>query len=503
MCAIVKILFVHLGRENLGVEYLSAVLKAAGHETALAVDIGLFGPNDNIFYLPALEKVFSQRNAIIKKFRRFAPDLVCMSAYTGTVQWCQELAREFKAVRDVPIVIGGVHVTLEPETAMAAPEVDYGVCGEAESVIADIADRVSRGESPEGLPGVVYRRDGAIITNGAAPLVQDLDTLPLPDKSLFEHVLDIRDDYMALPSRGCPYKCTYCCEHALHRAYPDAPYFRTRSVDGFLEELRIMKSRYDFKEAYFCGPVFPWNKDWVREFSRRYAREIGVPFWCYAHVHHVDEEYARLLKEAGCFMVEIGLQTVNEDIRRRVLGRPESNEDAARAMRALDRAGPAMDIGHIIYLPGETEDDYRRAVEFYSQFRGVHRIKVFNLALFPGTRMLDIVRERGLIDEKAHQAVRHGRTMGYFHSILTSSPVPEWKLRAYGYLLRLLPMLSRQRALAALSEAELKKMARLPKLWVRIMEMMYLLRIGDLRLRLYMRLYARHFLKLITGTRKP
>jgi len=37
-----RVVFVYAGFENLGIEYLSAVLKRAGHETRLAFDPRLF-----------------------------------------------------------------------------------------------------------------------------------------------------------------------------------------------------------------------------------------------------------------------------------------------------------------------------------------------------------------------------------------------------------------------------------------------------------------------------
>jgi hypothetical protein len=49
-----KVTFVHQGRENLGLETLSAVLKKAGRRVTLAYDMGLFGKNDNVFYNQAL-----------------------------------------------------------------------------------------------------------------------------------------------------------------------------------------------------------------------------------------------------------------------------------------------------------------------------------------------------------------------------------------------------------------------------------------------------------------
>ncbi|MDP7422986.1 MAG: hypothetical protein QGH40_13980, partial [bacterium] len=79
-----KICFVHLGREHLGIEYLSSILKEAGHEVALAYDPGLFGTEDNVFYIPFLEKIFSRKEDVLALIERSAPDLVAFTVYTGT-----------------------------------------------------------------------------------------------------------------------------------------------------------------------------------------------------------------------------------------------------------------------------------------------------------------------------------------------------------------------------------------------------------------------------------
>ena len=88
-----KIAFAHLGRESLGIEYLSAVLKRAGHETRLALDPGLFGENDNVFYVPALERLLDQRRRVVEEIVSWSPDVVAFSAYTSTFQWCLDVAQ--------------------------------------------------------------------------------------------------------------------------------------------------------------------------------------------------------------------------------------------------------------------------------------------------------------------------------------------------------------------------------------------------------------------------
>ena len=127
-----NITFVHLGRENLGIEYLSAAAKQAGHRVSLAMDPGLFGINDNVFYIPFLEKTFNQKSIVLRKIEKSNPDVVAFSVYTGTFTWAVDIAREVKRTLDVKTVFGGIHATLVPEIVIQEQSIDFLVVGEGE-----------------------------------------------------------------------------------------------------------------------------------------------------------------------------------------------------------------------------------------------------------------------------------------------------------------------------------------------------------------------------------
>lgn len=496
-----KVLFVHLGREHLGIEYLSAMLKRAGHETVSAVDIGLFGRNDNIFYIPRLERLFSLSESIVEKFRRERPDVVCMSAYSSTLKWCFETAEKLKSIRDAPILLGGIHITLVPESAMLSPAIDYGVRGEAESIIVELISRIEAGRAIEDLPGIIFRKNGDVKINPVPPLVENIDTIPFPDKGLFDRVLNIRDDYMTLTSRGCPFSCAFCCEHAVKDLYRDQKYLRLRSVGNLLEELNLMKAKYHYNEVFLCSPAFPGNKEWAAEFSGRYRKEIGVPFWCFSHVNYIDAEYAKLLKEAGCRVVEFGVQTLNEPLRRDVLKRRETNERIAGALRDCDAAGLSYDADCILNLPGEREEDYEKAVRFFADFKNIHRVKIFNLTLFPGAKIVDHLMNLEMIDCRTYDAIREGVTGDFFHVATMKSPIPKWKIKANSHLLRLMPIISHEWILKRLEPSALRGISRIPGIAVRLVEMFYLIRKKDLRFTMYLRIYLRNFFHFMTGRR--
>ena len=101
---------------------------------------------------------------------------------------------------------------------------------------------------------------------------------------------------------------------------------RSKSVDQALEEMHYVNEKYPFNSAAFTSDNFFLKKEFASEFLLRYRREIGKPFWCQMRVELVDAEVARLLREAGCHMVSVGIESGSERVRKRILNRHMSNE---------------------------------------------------------------------------------------------------------------------------------------------------------------------------------
>ncbi len=250
-----KITFVHIGREHLGIEYLSSILKIAGHEVSLAYDPGLFGPEDNVFYIPFLEKKFDQKKSVLSVIENASPDLVAFTVYSSTYNWACDIAREIKQKMNVKTVFGGIHATLVPETVIQNEYIDFVVVGEGFHALPELAEAISLNSGVSGIDNLWFKKNNTIIRNRPRPPVSDLDALPFPDKSLFEKNVNYEDDYMIITSLGCAFSCSYCCESFLNRLYRHK-FFRRRSVESVMEELITMKRRYNFKEVMFNDALF-------------------------------------------------------------------------------------------------------------------------------------------------------------------------------------------------------------------------------------------------------
>ena len=409
-----KIIFVHLGRENLGIEYLSSVLERAGHETCLAYDSGLFGSEDNVFCVPFLERLFSQKEKVIAKIEKENPDLVAFSIYTSTYTWATDIARIIKQRLKLKTVFGGIHATLVPDLVVNNDCVDFVIQGEGEYALLDLVDDISLNKSDYDIENLWYKQNGRIVKNRLRRPIQNLDLLPLPNKELFKDYINYRDDYMIMTSRGCIFNCSYCCDSFMNKIYNNK-FYRRRSIDSVIEELLVMKKRYNFREVMFFDAFFFTDKEWLRRLLQRYKKEIAVPFKCLGKVTYFDEEVGRLLKESGCYCVDFGMQTLNEVLKRNVLNRHETNKCAEQTFRICDKIGLRYDIDHMFGLPGEQEEDHIKAARLYSQLNYLNRIKCFELTYFPKMQILNSAKDAGLLDEQDIQDIEKGKVGDFFH----------------------------------------------------------------------------------------
>jgi radical SAM superfamily enzyme YgiQ (UPF0313 family) len=490
------ITFAHLGREHLGLEYLSAVLKQAGHSVTLAYDCGLFGPEDNVLYSPTLERLFSRRERVIQAIEKSNPDLVGFTVYTGTFRWACDIASEVKRRLRVPIVFGGIHASLVPQKVIEKECVDYVVVGEGEYALLDLLDRLKSGARPDGIPNVWWKEGSEIRPSPVRPPIDDLDSLPLPDKGLFETDVNYRDDYLTMSTRGCLFRCSFCCESHVNRLYGNK-FYRRRSPDGMLTELQEMKKRYGFREVNFFDPVFFIDKAWLREFLTAYRDRIGVPFRCFGHTTFMDDEVAGLLKEGGCYAIEFGFQTANESVRRNILGRSETEEANLRAFQTCDRFGIRYDLDHIFNLPEETEDDLIAAARYYGERKLLNRVKCHNLTYFPGLAIVKTALERGELSDADLVALEEGQIHDFFHEDGIRDLEKQRRKRCFAKLYKLLPLLPKRLLDALLERRRYLWMRFVPGPVVWVGQFLNGMLKRDLRFAIYLRYIAlrlwRHF----------
>jgi radical SAM superfamily enzyme YgiQ (UPF0313 family) len=405
-----------MGAESLGVEYLSSVLKRERHETSLVFDPALF--NDKYYLtIPFLHKIFNKEKEVVEKVISEKPDLVAFSVLTDTYQWACRISQEIKKRMNVPIIFGGIHPTSVPERVIKNDFVDMLCIGEGEEAFVELVNYLEKGEKPFNVKNIWFKDkdNGKIYKNPLRPLIQDLDSLPFPDKSLFEKHVRLQDTYLIMASRGCPFSCTYCSSGFLNNIYKGQKIVRGRSVDNIIDELKFMKDKYNYKHAYFVDDIFNPRIPFLKKFFNIYRKEIDVPFGLVSHTSVISEGMIKIIKNAGCFNLEIGIQSMCEKTRRKILNRYETNEQIKRAVDICEKYKLRYTLQHILGLPQDDEKKLRMAVKFYHKLKYCTKIDCYWLSYFPKTKIVDISKNLGIIDDKIIESIEEGQEKMYWN----------------------------------------------------------------------------------------
>lgn len=398
-----KILFVYGLCENLGIEYLSALLQRAGHQTDLLYDPMLFDNSTTFTTNKHLGRAFSFREQQLDFVRRYDPDLVAFSVVGADYHWAMKFARQVRQVVRAPILFGGKHPTAVPDTVLALPYVDYVCVGEGDEAMVELVDALAAGRSVANLANIWSKEGGQVHRNPVRPLFTDLDSLPFPDKDMYYQWNPIwRLGYTAQGRRGCVNGCTYCHNNAMRRMYlphnpSDRSYLRMRSVDSLLKELGERHRRYGFKLIRFVDDDFAVDEDWLSDFASRFQRECpGVKYKIFLNPMSVNERTVALLESSGCTHVQMGVQSVDPGIRRERLDRSYSNDRLIRSLDLLRASRLVVTNDLILGIPWQSDVEQRRILDFYLEHT-VDFVGAYFLQFFPDTEITARALADGLL----------------------------------------------------------------------------------------------------------
>lgn len=416
-----KIAFVYSGAENLGIEYLSAFIKSHGHTTSLFFDPAVFS-SDVFINSKIIARIFNVDNKIINSVISLKPDLVAFSAYTGNYKWCLSIARSIKERIDIPIVFGGVHATAVPDKILENDFIDFVVVGEGEFAMLDLINHLSSNRSKEALAQVAnigFKLGDTTVVNKPRAYIKDLDLLPFPDKDLFfkKEPLFLNNPYMIMTSRGCPYSCNYCSNNMFQSLYSaENQHIRRRSPDNVIAELEGI-SRYNnkIKSVSFVDDIFTLSKPWLEDFIGKYRSRINLPFYCNIHPLAFNRDIARILKEGGCRLVFLGVQSGSERIRKEIFFRRETNDNIINAVNYLKEAKIKISADNIFGAPTEEESDLRKSLDLYKRIKP-DMLLSFWLTYYPGTRIVSMAKKEGLLTDNDVKNINEGN-IGFTHNM--------------------------------------------------------------------------------------
>ncbi len=337
----------------LGLLYLSAYLKNMGFK--VEVYDSTFGSRDELFGIlragpPATIGVYAN-----------------LTSRPSVVEIIKEARREGWTV-----ILGG------PEPAEYAREyLDAGagviVAGEGEVPLGEILSATHGGTSSfHGIAGLVFQdRDGSLVRTKQGSRIDDLDTLPWPDRgsiNLNKYLDAWRTRHgvgslSVVTARGCPYQCHWCSRSIFGRSH------RRRSVKFVADELESLLDRYAPEMLWIADDVFTISETWVLEYAREMKRRgLRVPFECTTRADRINANIAGALAEAGCFRVWIGCESGSQRILD-AMGRGIKVHQAVEALGICRASGIETGVFLMWGYQGEEASDIEATVEFVKNIR--------------------------------------------------------------------------------------------------------------------------------------
>ena len=338
------------------------------------------------------------------KIDKFKPDLIGFSVMSFDYSQALKMAQFIKKNYDLKIIFGGVHAILMPEEVIKNKEVDLVCTCEGEYVLKSILDKKLK--NFKNVKGLWYKKEGEeIVKNPNLKLIEELNELPFPDfedYDLKKYFLINNNHLPIMGSRGCPYNCTYCSNHAIRKKL-EGKYVRFRSVDSIIKEIELRIKQYyslGMRYLFFYDDTFILDRQFVLDFCKKF-KERGfdkkLKWNVNVRANLVTDEIIKAMKDAGCYEVRMGVEAGNDKIRNKLFKREMSKEQIYNAVKIIKKYRLHLRVQFIVDAPYDTvetmDESYRMARKINADYT------LFPILMpLPETEIKEICEKEKLIE---------------------------------------------------------------------------------------------------------
>ena len=398
----------------LGIAYMSAILKEAGHQVecfdttfyntgeAQNIKKQKLGQTGNQVDYSLFDGAIKEGNMLISDFEahieRFDPDLIAFSIVEESWELAKQLLKISKHFR-AKVVVGGVFPTFtEEKIEEAFPTM--GGCDYIEVCI---------GEGEEWILTTVNAMQGKMVK----PIrkLTDINTIPFPDYDIFNPLMQYRPmgghnmksglkkTLMIETQRGCPYNCNFCNSKAQKDLYSKG-FYRRKSIERIDEELNYLINKHNPEFVYWVGDSFlsmP-QKEW-EQFKSMYMK-YSLPFWMNTRPETITRSRVKDLEEMGCIRCNMGIEHGNEDFRRKMVNRNISNERIIEAAKCFEDCNIHLVVNNIIGYPSETVEQLQCTIDLCKEMKPyIDSASAFIFTPYHGTQLRDYAIQKGYLDK--------------------------------------------------------------------------------------------------------
>lgn len=390
----------------LGLAYVAGSLEAAGNKVHI-VDAVAEAPRKHTRYIRGFLVGLGLKEIV----QRIPEDSTLVGiTVIFTHEWpaVVQLIRLIKAKRpDLPVILGGEHVTAMPEFCLATSGADYLVLGEGEEIIVGLVEAVEKGTDPSGLDCIAYRKGDEIFVNKRRGRKRKIDDIPLPAWHLFDVKTYDENGFVGgmelgtismplLATRGCPYQCTFCAAPNMW-----TPSWFARDPIKVVDEIQLYMETYGAQDFCFQDLTAFTRKDWIVAFCNEIlARNLNITWQLPTGTRSeaIDAEAAELLYRTGMKNMNYAPESGSETTRR-LIKKKMKTENLMDSIKAALDARLNVGIFTLLGLPHDERAHLAENLGFLKRIgkMGVTDISVSYYMALPGTELFNSLYGAGKV----------------------------------------------------------------------------------------------------------
>jgi radical SAM superfamily enzyme YgiQ (UPF0313 family) len=404
----------------IGISILAPTLKKKGHEvdffdmsnydlgskySSESPELHLFKPIKTKRRYPMPNPTEDVFNAFMKKIDEFKPELIAISASYLQFKLCSDIFSKWKD-RNIPVIVGGIHNTINPDDVISHDFVDMICLGEGDEAFPELVDSLTAKDNRKDIKNIWFKENGKVIRNPVRPLLSNLDNVPFVDWSLYPKYY-FEKPYEGnwwlggdlISARGCYNRCNYCFYHSYLNLYGmKKNSIRLMSPERFIEEMEYVYLEYGVNLIKVRdSDFFARDTDSLAQMAKLYQKKNNLPaILLNAYPGTVTKEKVELVKKMNCLSVGIGVESGNEKLKREYLGRYGSNNQFLKVVKIFKDAGIRVTSFNMMGLPTETRKDVYKTISLNKK-ANVDLADISMLFPFPGTKIFEIVKSKGYL----------------------------------------------------------------------------------------------------------
>ncbi|HHT9157557.1 MAG TPA: B12-binding domain-containing radical SAM protein [Candidatus Tripitaka californicus] len=379
---------------TLGIGYIAAVLEKKGYKNVSIIDKTIH---------------INEADELLKEILSKNPDILGFYCVSENYKFILQLLQKVKEKSPKTItVIGGPHIYGLPEASVKPECIDFGIYGEGEQSFLELIESNFNSSRYPSIPGLIYKANNKVHRNSLA-LVHKLDEIPFPARHLYpplDRYMPSIVTYKKLPatgmltSRGCASKCTFC-----HSGKGELR-LRFHSAEYVIEEIKHLQKDFGIKEFFIFDDTFVAHRKRAVQICEDIIRNnLNISWSCNVKVNYLSEDLLRLMKQAGCWLLQVGVESGNQEILN-IMKKGITLEQVRSSCEIAYKLGFHIKTFFIIGNAGETEKTIDDTINFMTSLP-VHYSSINLMTPLPGTELWDHAEQYGKIDKNKLEEINY------------------------------------------------------------------------------------------------